>query len=91
MRRRIKDIFIENKVVNFSPHSCRAASSSKVKCIDVNIDEIIKEAVGKTGKTFSYIMTKKLQNMRWMIQTSIKFVELIIMYDFYIVLLINWC
>ena len=40
MRRWIKYIFIVNKIVNFSPHSCRAASSSKEKRIDVNIDGI---------------------------------------------------
>ena len=42
MRRWINDIFIVNKIVNFSPHSCQAASSSKAKQIDVNIDEIIR-------------------------------------------------
>ena len=50
---------------------------------------LLEEAVGKTRKTFLYIMTKKLHNMSLMIQTSIEFVELIIMYDFYIVLLTN--
>ena len=49
----------------------------------------LKEAVRKTGKTL-YFMAKKLHNMRQMMQTSTEFVELIIMYDFYIVLLINW-
>ena len=42
MRRWIKDIFIVNDTVNFSPHSCWVASSSKAKQVDVNIDEIIR-------------------------------------------------
>ena len=67
MRRWIKDIFIVNKIVNFSPHSCQAASRSKAKCIDVNIDKIIKRGCWKPGKTFLYFMTKKLQNMHQMI------------------------
>ena len=37
MRRWIKDIFIVNNILNFSPHSCWVASSSKAK----HIDEII--------------------------------------------------
>ena len=60
MRRRIKDIFIENKIVNFSPHICRAASSSKVKCIDVNIDEIIKKGCWKNRKNFFIYYDKKI-------------------------------
>ena len=42
MRRQIKDILTMNNFVNFSPHSCWAASSSKAKRMDVNIDEIIR-------------------------------------------------
>ena len=41
MRRWIKDTFTVNNtvdIVNFSPHSCRVASTSKAKRIDVNID-----------------------------------------------------
>ena len=42
VRRWIKDIFTVNNIVNFSIHSCQAASGSKAKSIDVNIDEIIR-------------------------------------------------
>ena len=57
MRRWIKDIFIVNNIVNFSPHSCQAASSSKAKQIDVNIDEIIRKGCLKNRKNFfkSYV------------------------------------
>ena len=52
MRIWIKDIFIVNNIVNFSPHSCQAASSSKAKQIDVNIDEIISRGCSKNRKNF---------------------------------------
>ena len=50
MRRWIKDIFIAIDIVNFSPHSCQAASSSKAKR---------EEAVGKSEKTFLNTVAKK--------------------------------
>ena len=49
MRRWIKDIFMAN-FVNFSPHSCRVASSSKAKQIDVNIGERIRRGCWKNRK-----------------------------------------
>ena len=59
-RRWIKDIFIVNNIVNFSPHSCRAASSSKAKCIDVNIDEIIRRGCWKNRKKFFKYYDKEI-------------------------------
>ena len=59
MRRWIKYIFIVNNV-NFSPHSCRAASSSRVKCIDVNIDEIIRRDCLKNQKNFFIYYDKEI-------------------------------
>ena len=60
MEKWIKDIFIVNDIVNFSPHNSRAASSSKAtKRIDVNIDEIIKRGCLKNQKNFLSSMTKK--------------------------------
>ena len=59
-RRWIKDIFIVNNIVNFSPHSCRAASSSKAKCIDVNIDEIIRRGCWKNRKSFFKYYDKEI-------------------------------
>ena len=41
MRRWVKAIFILDNIVNFSPHSCRAALTSKAKNMEVNIDEIL--------------------------------------------------
>ena len=60
MRRWIKDIFIVNNIVNFSPHSCRAASSSKAKQIDVNIDEIIRRDCRKNWKNFFKFCDKEI-------------------------------
>ena len=60
MRRWIKDIFIVNKTVNFSPHSCRAVSGSKAKCIDVNIDEIIKRGCWKNWKNIFIFYDKEI-------------------------------
>ena len=52
IRRCIKGIFIVNNIVNFSPHSCWAASSSKAIQIDVTIDEIIRRSCWKNRKNF---------------------------------------
>ena len=49
-----------NNIVNFSPHTCRAASSSKSKRTDVNINEILEEAIGKTEKNFSKYYDKEI-------------------------------
>ena len=35
MKRLVKDIFILNNIIDFSPHSCRAASTSKAKNMEV--------------------------------------------------------
>ena len=50
MTKWIKDFFAVNNIVNFSPHSFRAASSSIAKRIDVNIISMksLEEVVGKT-------------------------------------------
>ena len=54
MRRWVKDIFILNNIVDFSPHSCRETSTSKAK----NMMRYSNEVVGNIGKTFSSIMIK---------------------------------
>ena len=41
-----------NNIVNFSPHSCWSSSSSKAKCIDVNIDDVIRRGCWKNWKNF---------------------------------------
>ena len=41
MRRRMKEVFVKNSIVDFSPHSHWAVSTNKAQSIDVNIDNII--------------------------------------------------
>ena len=60
MRRWIKEIFIVNKIVNFSPQICWAASSSKAKSTDVNIDEIIKRGCWKNQENFFIFYDKEI-------------------------------
>ena len=52
LRRWIKYIFIVDNIVNFSPHRCRVASSSKAKFININIDEIIRRSCWISRKRF---------------------------------------
>ena len=59
-RRWIKDIFIVNNIVNSSPHSCGAASSSRAKRIYVNIDEIIRRGCWKNWKNFFKYCDKEI-------------------------------
>ena len=89
MRRWIKDIFIKNNIVNFSPHSYRTVSSSKAKQIDVNLDEIIRRGCWKNRKNLLKFYDKEITEYASEDIVD-KFVELIIMHDFYIGLLINW-
>ena len=58
MRRWVKDIFILNNIVDFSPHSCQAASTTNAKNMEVNIDEILKRGCWKNRKTFPSVMIK---------------------------------
>ena len=90
MRRWIKDIFIVNNIVKFSPHSYRVVSSSKAKQIDVNLDEIIRRGCWKNRKNLLKFYDKEITEYALEDTDFNKFVELIIMYDFYIGLLINW-
>ena len=54
----VKDIFTLNNIVDFSPHRCRAASTSKAKNTELNTDDILKRGSWKNRKTFSYIIIK---------------------------------
>ena len=49
-----------NNIVNFSPHSCHAASNSKAKCIDGNTDEIIRRGCWKNRKNFFKYYDKEI-------------------------------
>ena len=59
MRRWLKDISMLNNIIDFSPHSCRAASTSKAKNMEVNIDEILKRGWWKNQKN-SFIYYDKV-------------------------------
>ena len=48
----MKDIFILNNIIDFPPHSYWAASTSKAKNIEVNIDEILERGCWKNQKNF---------------------------------------
>ena len=52
MRRCVKDIFILNNIIDFSSHSCWAASMIKAKNMEVRIDEILKLGCWKNRKNF---------------------------------------
>ena len=52
MRRWVKNSFTLNNIIDFSPHSCRAASTSKAKNMEVNIDEMLKRVCWKNLKNF---------------------------------------
>ena len=52
VRRWVKDIFIQNNIVDFSPRSCCTASMSKAKNMEVNNDEMLKQGCWKNRKNF---------------------------------------
>ena len=90
MRRWIKDNFMLNNIVNCFLHSCQAASSSKPRNIDVNIDEIIRRDCCKNQKNvFKYHDIEIAESVSEDV-FSVEFAELIIVYDVYRGLLINW-
>ena len=55
MWRWVKYIFILNNIVDFSPHSCQAASTSKAKSMEAKLDDILKQGCLKNQeKLFIY-------------------------------------
>ena len=70
----------------------RAASSSKAKSINARIDEIIKRGCWKNRENVFIFYDQEITEYALddIDFISKKLVELIIMYNFYIVLLINW-
>ena len=52
MRRWKKNIFTFDNIGDIFPHSCWAASTSKAKSIDVNVDEIIRKRCWQSRKKF---------------------------------------
>ena len=59
-RRWVKEVFTRNNIIQFSPHSCRAASTSKAKSLDINVDEIIKRGCWKNRKNFHKYYDKNI-------------------------------
>ena len=60
MRRWIKGEFVKNNIIEFSPHSCWAASTSKAKSIEVNIDDIITRGCWKRRENFFKFYDKNM-------------------------------
>ena len=60
MRRWVKNIFILNNIIDFSPHSCRAPSTSKAKNMEANIDEILKQGCWKNWTRKFLTISKKV-------------------------------
>ena len=53
LRRWIYDLFSGSQLLkNFTSHSCRAAATSKVKKLNVNMEDILKQGGWKNMKTF---------------------------------------
>ena len=61
LRRWVKELFIQTNIINFTPHSCRAASTSKAKLINVNIDEILHTGCWKNEKNFLIYYNKEIK------------------------------
>ena len=61
LRRWIYDLFSGSKLLkNFTPHSCRAAATSKAEKLNVNMDEILKQGCWKNLKTFKNYYAKEI-------------------------------
>lgn len=62
MRRWVKAIFTTTNIHNFTPHSCRAAATSKAKSINVDIDEILKRGCWKNRQNFFKFYDKEIRD-----------------------------
>ena len=60
MSRWIKDIFSKLKIFNFSPHSTRAASTSKAKVTGIAIDDILAKGCWSNADNFFNYYDKKI-------------------------------
>jgi len=52
LRRWVKQTLTKAGIYNFSPHSCRSASTSKASSINIDLEEILKKACWSNAKTF---------------------------------------
>ena len=61
LRRWIYDLFSGSQLLkNFTPHSCRAAATSKAKKLNVNMEDILKQGCWKNMKTFKKHYEKEI-------------------------------
>ena len=61
LRRWIYDLFSGSQLLkNFTPHSCRAAATSKAKLLNVNMEDILKQGCWKNMKTFKNHYEKEI-------------------------------
>ena len=62
IKRWTKGIFINNNIVGFSPQSCLAASVSKARAVNVNVDDIISIVCWKNRKNFFTFYSRDIIN-----------------------------
>ena len=60
LRRWVKNALEEAGIYNFSAHSCRSASTSKAKNLNIDLEEIMKRACWKNESTFKKHYDKEI-------------------------------
>lgn len=61
LRRWIYDLFSGSQLLkNFTPHSCRAAATSKASKLNINVEEILKQGCWRNMKTFKKHYDKEI-------------------------------
>lgn len=66
LRRWVKNMFSKAGIINFSPHSCRAAATSKAEMVNVDLEEILKKACWSNAKTFHQHYKKDILSLEEM-------------------------
>ena len=56
----VRKLFIISGIFDFSPHSCRSASSSKANSIGIDMDDILKKGCWSNVKTFYKYYEKEI-------------------------------
>ena len=62
IRRWIKELFTSCGLFNFTPHSCRAASTSKADTLNIDLDIILQKACWKNENTFYNYYSKNIMD-----------------------------
>ena len=60
IRRWVKELFKEVNIVDFTPHSCRSASTSKALQLNIDIEAILKQGCWKNEDTFLKFYNKDI-------------------------------